>query len=98
MGYSRILPRPGADTLDYGQVSVGTTATQILGKEPERIEVLVSNQSGTSVFLGDDASVTTSNGLELPSGQILRLEFYTGPLYGIVATGTATVGYLEVPA
>lgn len=98
MGYSRILPRPGADTLDYAQVSVGTTATLILAAESERIEAWISNQGGASVFLGDDTSVTTSNGFELPTGEILRLEFYTGAIYGIVAAGTNTVGTLEVPA
>ncbi len=88
-------------------VSVTTSATKILAArytEPGRIGVVLDNQGSVTVFLGDDDTVTTANGITLEAGKkfILTAEmgfekyFFRGDLYGIVASGTADVRAWEL--
>lgn len=82
--------------LASAQISVGTSATQIApptlsGPTTTPANMLVKNKSSVDVFLGK-STVTTSNGFALGAGETLN---YGGEaLYGIVATGTATVHVL----
>lgn len=77
-----------------GQVSVGSTATLIIAANT-RQGVLITNPSATvTVFIGG-AGVTTGNGQELLPLQSITLPVVSA-VYGIVATGTQTVSYVEV--
>jgi len=77
-----------------GQVSVGATATLIIAAGT-RQAVLVTNPSSTvTVFIGG-SGVTTSNGQELLPLQSLTLPVVSA-VYGIVASSTQTVSYVEV--
>jgi 2-keto-4-pentenoate hydratase len=78
----------------YGQVSVGTSPTQIVGQNTARAGVLITNPSTSTVYLGG-SSVTTSTGQILPAGQSISLPA-TNPIYAVVASSTATVSFVEV--
>lgn len=77
-----------------GQVSVGATATQIIAAGT-RQGVLITNPSTTvTVFIGG-SGVTTANGQELLPVNSITVPV-TSAVYGIVATGSQTVSFLEV--
>lgn len=77
------------------QVSVATTATLIVAARTGRNLISIVNTTTTPIYLGG-SGVTTSTGQLLPGvvGASLTLP-YTGALYGIVASGTATVTEAE---
>lgn len=86
-------------------VSVTTSATQIVPARtayPSRAGLIVGNNSAVTVFLGLGASagsVTAATGIPLPAGQSLTfsgLSYADGAVYGIVATGTADIRYIEL--
>lgn len=85
----------GPGNLATAQVSVGTTAGLIAAGRTARQTVTVVNTSTTDIYIGG-SGVTTSSGLLLPGvkGASLTLAF-TGALYGVVASGTATVTEAE---
>jgi hypothetical protein len=77
------------------QVSIGTGATQIIAANATRAGVLVSNPSSTvSVYLGG-SGVTTSTGQILSPGNSITLPV-SSAIYGVVATSTQTVSYVEL--
>lgn len=77
------------------QVSVGTTATQIIASGAYNF-VSVQNTSTVVIFIGA-AGVTTSTGYAIPPGATFTTgqTVFGGPLYGVVATGTATMAVLS---
>lgn len=90
----------------YSNKTIATTATAIVAKNLARIALLVRNNSAVTIYLGEDSSVTTSNGYPLEAGDEIVYEnpgessqlpagVYRGPLYGIVATGTADLRYMD---
>lgn len=87
----------GASSAAYGATSVSSTATKIIATNlASRLSVIVENLGTKDMFFGHNNSVTTSNGIRVASGQSLELAW--GPsldLYGITASGTADVRYLE---
>lgn len=79
----------------YGNVSVAVTATVIRAANEKRTYLIIYNNGTANVFVGDDASVTTSNGFPLIStGSWIEMT-YKGAVYGIVASGTVDVRWLE---
>jgi len=86
-------------TFVTGQKSISTSATKIVDANTDRRTLIIMNHSGSTVFIGKDNTVTTSNGLAVTAGSALNLtrllEGYKGAVYGIVASGTATISYLE---
>jgi hypothetical protein len=78
-----------------GQVSVGTGSTQIIAANTSRSGVLITNPSSTvTVYIGN-SGLTTSTGAILPPSSSLTLPV-TSAIYGIVASSTQTVSYVEV--
>lgn len=88
-------------------VSITTAATVIVAASTQsggRIGLFILNNSTTTVYIGPDSTVTTANGFPLLAGEKFILQndtpnpqyFYTGAVYGIVATGTADVRYWEM--
>ena len=72
-------------------VSVTTSATLIYlstegtGSAPD--QVIVTNDSGNSVYLGKNAGVTTSTGVHLATGTTLGIELRAGEaVYGIAGS------------
>lgn len=91
-----VVSQVGAANFATGQVSVGTTATQIAATRATRRAILIVNHGTTEVFLGG-ATVTTTTGLKLEGvdGAAASLPI-TGAIYGIVASGSQTVSFMEV--
>lgn len=85
----------GSDNMATGQVTVATTATQIVAARTGRSSVTIVNDGTVDVFLGG-STVTTTTGELLAGvkGQTLTLNT-SAAVYGIVATGTETVTYVE---
>jgi hypothetical protein len=79
------------------QVSVGTTATLIIAAtkpNTSRQSVTIYNTSGATVFVGG-SGVTTTTGHGIVAGGSLTLPV-SGPVYGVVASSTSTVSYIEI--
>jgi hypothetical protein len=76
-------------------ITVTTSATLIAtgdGSGSFPSEVLVTNDSGGTVYLGKDDTVTTSTGLTLANLASLGLKLLAGrEVWGIVASGTEEV-------
>jgi hypothetical protein len=87
----------GASNAVYGVTSVTTTATKIIATNlASRLSVIVQNLGAKDMFFGDDASITTANTIKVPSGGSVELSWGPGiDLYGITASGTADVRYLQ---
>ena len=85
----------GAANEANGQVSVTNAATKIVDIRSTRRSVVIINlSSSVTVYLGP-SGVTTSTGLAIPAGQSVSIPF-TGAIYGIVASGSLTVSYMEI--
>lgn len=85
-----------ASTATINQVSVTAVATQIVAANTARQSLTIVNQSSTDAYIGTSASVTTANGLLLAAGASAVMLRYTGAVFGITASGTATIGYADL--
>lgn len=87
----------GSSTEAYGTVSVGTSALIIKAAKTSRRELVVQNVHGSNVlYIGKDASVTTSTGLRLNPGESRVYTNYTGDVYGIASAASTDVRYEEI--
>ena len=79
-----------------GQVSVGTGATVIKAANTDRKYMVIKNIGANPVFIGG-SGVTTGTGYSLAVNATLTMQesVSTAAVYGIVASGTETVSYLE---
>lgn len=82
------------------RVSVGTTATRLdtsTAGGMGRSSLALYNAGTVDVDLGG-STVTAGAGFALPSGRSISVDVLSGDagLYGIVASGTATVHVLQV--
>jgi hypothetical protein len=82
----------------YGANSVTTTAESIIASAlANRTKVIIQNLGNKDLFVGFNNSVTSANGARVSAGSSLELE--AGPslaVYGITASGSTDVRYLEV--
>ncbi|MDX1409682.1 MAG: hypothetical protein R3330_16150, partial [Saprospiraceae bacterium] len=79
-------------------LAVGTSAIQLTGPENRlrgRREVRIQNLGGGTVYIGD-SGVTTSDGLCIPSGDILTLNVLDYGDIWIVGDANADVRVLEL--
>lgn len=85
----------GSGNLNPGQVSVGTSATQIIAARAGRRAVTIINEGTTDVRFGN-VGVTTGNGALLTGtkGSSITLPVTTA-VYGIVGTGSQNVSFVE---
>ena len=87
---------PGASNLATNQVSVTDSATAIVAARAARRSVLIFNHGTTDVYIGG-AAVTTSTGILLVGTAGAAVSIPTAAaVYGIVASGSQTVSYIEV--
>jgi hypothetical protein len=92
-------PVPTTETysnINTGQISVATSATQIVAARAGRKEVTIANHATTAVYIGGP-SVTAATGLLLAGVQGQGITI-TGAaaIYAVAASGTETVSFLEV--
>ena len=75
-------------------VNIGASGALICDAAPGRSKVYLATFSTVPVFMGG-ANVTTASGFPLvsPDGKTLAVQVFetTGPIHGIVASGSATV-------
>ncbi len=59
--------------------------------------MLDNQQNTTDVFFGPDANITVSNTVSLKAGTALVFDdrFIRTAIYGVVASGSVSVGYWE---
>ena len=81
-------------------VTVTNSVTLILADNPKRLSVSISNYGANTVYIGQDTSVTSANGVHLPTNATLTedsggTKVYCGPIYGITASSTSDVRYWE---
>jgi hypothetical protein len=77
----------------YDTVTVGSSATKIVGANPQRISLIIVNTGTPTVFIGQDNSVTTSNGIPLKTDMNLTEDsggqkVYCGDIWGICASSS----------
>jgi hypothetical protein len=77
-----------------GQVSVTGAATPIVTQYSSRSGITIVNTGATTVYIGENSSVTTATGYPLVSGASVSFST-TGAIYGITSGGTNVCGYLE---
>ena len=85
--------------MSYGPITGTVAATLIVAANTARRNLTIVSNSSAVVYYGPDASITTSNALPL-YGRSTRdqdriPQGWQGPIYGIVASGTAEVRYWE---
>ena len=83
-----------ASTGAYNAVSVGSTATVIKAANASRGAILIRNNGSQNIWIGP-SGVTTSTGYKLAPLKMIYLRDKSA-IYGIVASGTCDVRYLEV--
>lgn len=83
----------------YGAVTVTTNPTLIIGANPNRRALIVSNNTNAALYVSPDSSLTTSNGIVVPASGTMTIsadgEVFKGDVYGIVAAATNDVRYWE---
>jgi hypothetical protein len=85
-----------ATNLTTGQATIGTTAASLVAARTLRRSVTVRNTHATNVlFLGKDSAVTTANGLAVPAGQAVDLD-YDGQVFAIASAVSTTVSFAEL--
>lgn len=77
-----------------GQVSIGSTATLIKAAGTRQGLLITNPSASVTVYIGG-SGVTTGNGQELLPGTSITLPVVSA-VYGIVATSTQIVSYVEV--
>jgi hypothetical protein len=83
-------------SLATGQISVTTSATQIVPARAGRKEVTIVNHTTTAVYIGG-SGVSVANGLLLAGVQGQGITVTGGAaVYAIAASGSGTVSFLEV--
>jgi hypothetical protein len=84
----------GGGTGSTNQVSIGLTATAIIGANAARRGILLLNQGPTAVFVGYTNAVTLATGVLLDAGSFLSIPTALA-LWGIT-TVAQTISYIEV--
>lgn len=85
-----------ASTLTVAHASLSTSAAQVLAANTSRVFAEVKNlDSGISIYLGKDNTVTSSNGHLLGPGEAFAFDGYTGAVWAIAASGTPSVSTIE---
>jgi len=96
---TRSVPNP------LGAVDVGTTVTEIMHGNPDRLSIIVVNLGANDVYVAFDREVSPTRGillvhtggsLSLTADEDMELVGY--PIYGVTATGTSRVFVLETEA
>jgi hypothetical protein len=81
------------DTIAYGAVSVGASATQIVAASTSRGQITIRNNHASNILYLGDVNVTTGAGLPLRPGEVYTNN--TGAaIYGIASGAGTDVRYL----
>jgi hypothetical protein len=86
-----------ASSFAVNQVSVLATATLIVAQNTGRHAVLITNLGAIAIYIGPDATVTTTTGQLLPGvvGASISIPSKSA-VYGISSGSTQAVSFLDV--
>jgi len=82
----------------YGRVSVTATPTLIVAANNGRRALVLDNQQSTvDIYVGPDSNITTANTASIKAGTALVFDdrFIRTAIYGVTASGSASVGWWE---
>ncbi len=84
--------------VQYNTVTVGTSASLVLGANPSRRGMILANAGASTVYIGSDSSVTTSTGIPIVANGNLTdsgpRDLWKGDVYAICASGTVDFRYM----
>ena len=75
------------------QVNIGTTPTLVVAADNQRLMLHLINSGDGAIYIGD-VSVTTATGYPVLGPSAITVST-RDEIYGVVASGTATIGYFE---
>lgn len=77
------------------QITVSSTAVLLLPGNLARGQAQLYNGSGSTIYIGQTAGVTTTTGYAVPTGFPFEISPYKGDVYGIAASGNLLIPVLE---
>jgi len=90
----------GLTNFQTSQYSIGTSVTQITPTpltNRSSISLRVSTSSGTAIYIGNNSSLTTSNGYPLFNGETLQMDLTTANnIYAVSTSAGQTLFVLEI--
>jgi hypothetical protein len=78
----------------YGQSSVTTTPSLVLTARPGRTGFVIFNSGASAIFVGPDASITSTTGMQVDPHSYFQLNgpgVFASTLYAVTATGSSTI-------
>jgi len=82
-------------TMNYGAVTISTSATTIKASNSNRKKILIRNNNVSEYLYIGDSSVTITDGKEILPGESIIL-YTQSEIYGIASATIDDVRYLEV--
>lgn len=79
-----------------GTLALTATAAKVLSANPKRRSLTIQNTSTGTVYVAYGSGLTTGNGLQLGPGDTLVETIYTGAIWAMTASGSASLPYIEV--
>ena len=81
------------------RVVVGTSAKRFMDINPMRQNVMVTNNSSITCYIGLTPGVSTTNGLQLNENDVFIIDKdnpYSGELFAVTASGNADLRVMQV--
>lgn len=78
------------------EVTVGTSATQLVASSTKRRSLLIVNNGTAVVFIAPDNTAAPGHGVPLPQYGYLYDDSTLSAWWGVVSTGTGDIRILEV--
>lgn len=81
-------------------VTISTTPVLIYSGSAIRLDVIVTNNSSTTCYIGPNSSITAANTIYLNQNDVFIDDYsgikgYRGQLWGVTSSGTATIAWWE---
>jgi hypothetical protein len=91
-----VQPTASSGVPAHGQITVGTSATQIRAATANRTALIIVNHGSTNVFVGFTNAVNATTGVMLVGipGQTLTFQTQSA-IWAYVASGSQVVGFYE---
>jgi len=93
--YNWIAVKPARKKGNMYQVIVTTSPTLIAPANENRLDIAIFNAGTATVYIGFSDSAGL-NGFPLLGGLGVSFDGYTGPVYGIVSSGSQLIGVIEI--
>jgi len=81
-------------------VTISTTPVLIYSGSSSRIDVIVTNNSSVTCYIGQDQNISPINTIYLNQNDVFIDDYsgikgYRGSLWGVTSSGTATINWWE---